>query len=159
MDTKPETESTTKAATKVDNPATEAPKQATTNKPEATKAATKAPEPATTNIPEATKAETKAAEPATTNKPEATKAQTKAPTMPPEVASTAAVTEGPTEAPTTVNPCDPNPCKNGGNCTGNGFCQCPELFAGKKCDLGEKYVKCRHSGTNYLRIITNAKAA
>ena len=123
MDTKPETESTTKAATKVDNPATEAPKQATTNKPEATKA------------------------------------QTKAPTMPPEVASTAAVTEGPTEAPTTVNPCDPNPCKNGGNCTGNGFCQCPELFAGKKCDLGEKYVKCRHSGTNYLRIITNAKAA
>ena len=31
------------------------------------------------------------------------------------------------------DPCDPNPCQNGGTCT-DGSCSCPDECSGKKCE-------------------------
>ena len=57
-----------------------------------------------------------------------------------EPTTKAATPVAPTEAPTpppTVNPCKPDPCQNGGTCSGNGKCQCTDLFKGDKCEYGK----------------------
>lgn len=53
-----------------------------------------------------------------------------------EVLTTKAQTTAPdpTIQPTINDPCSPNPCKNNRNCTGNGTCECGELFSGSKCE-------------------------
>ena len=41
------------------------------------------------------------------------------------------------------NPCHPNPCKNGGECSSKGdryICKCPEGYTGKHCEDGMGYV-------------------
>ena len=53
-------------------------------------------------------------------------------------------------------PCNPNPCQNGGKCTGEGStyrCECLSGFAGDNCEGGwfseECYIYRRHCYLNY----------
>ena len=38
------------------------------------------------------------------------------------------------------DPCEPNPCKNGGTCT-DGACECAPGFSGEKCETSGKYLE------------------
>lgn len=41
-----------------------------------------------------------------------------------------------------TDPCSPNPCKNGGTCSGDGnggySCRCASGYTGRHCDAGKK---------------------
>ena len=38
------------------------------------------------------------------------------------------------------DPCEPNPCENGGTCT-DGKCKCAAGFTGGKCETSGKYLE------------------
>ena len=49
-----------------------------------------------------------------------------------------------------IDPCQSNPCKNGGTCK-DGACSCEPGFSGKTCEISGKYLEPNHALSSIMQ--------